>query len=181
MGVTEQNREIDKLSALIGSLEAKAGITEAVKHARETGAPDKLKDAYFSVTDFELRKKLITITGRLDHLYLQKCDLDLSLAQEEVSKAIDKSKKQSWHLSVVSSLTAVIIGQWIMGLAGAVVGAIGGYFFGQWIIAVIKKENLKEIEQAKLFLASALRRNEVSRIDPYLFSAAEQEACEREG
>lgn len=180
MGEAELNREIDRLSALIGSLEEKTGITETVKHARETGAPDKLKEAYFSVTDTELRKKLITTTGKLDHLYLQKCDLELSAATEEVSKAIDKSKKPSWHLAIVSSLTAVVIGQWILGFAGAVGGAIGGYLFGQWIDSVTKKENKTEIEQANHLLALAQRRNEVSRIDPYLFSAAEQETCERE-
>ena len=180
MGEAELKQEINKLSALIGSLEEKAGITAAVKHARETGAPDKLKDAYFSVTETELRKKLITTTAKLDQLYLQKCDLDVSSAKEEVSKTIDKSKKQPWHLSIISSLGGVVLGQWALGLAGAVGGAIGGYFLGQWLVSSIQKENLKEIEKAKQLLASAQTRNEESRIDPYLFSAAEQEACERE-
>lgn len=174
-------KRMDELSALISSLEEKAGITEAVKHARETGSPDKLKIAYYSVTDTELRKKLIITTGKLDHLYLQKCDWDVSSAKEEVSKAIDKSKKQPWHLSVTSSLGGVVLGQWAFGFIGAIGGAIGGFFLGQWLLSSIKKENFKEIEKAKHVLASALRRHEESRVDPYLFSAAEQEACEREG
>lgn len=181
MGEVEVNREINELSGLISSLEEKAGITAAVKHAREVGSPDKLKIAYYSVTDNELRKKLITTTGRLDHLYLQKCDLEVSSAKEEVSKAIDKAKEQPWYLAVAASIGAVVIGQWAFGLAGAIGGAIGGYFLGQWIISAIKKEDSKAIEQAKHLLASAHKRNEASKVDPYLFSAAEQEACEREG
>jgi hypothetical protein len=181
MGETELKREIDKLSALIDSLEEKAGITEAVKRARESGVPDKLKGVYFSVADADLKRKLILTTGKLDHLYLQKCDLDVSSAKEEVSKAIDKSNKKSWHLPVVTSLTAVVIGQWAFGLVGAIGGAIGGYFLGQWLVSVIKKEDSEAIEKAKHLLASAQRRNEASQIDPYLFSPAEQEACKREG
>lgn len=180
MGEAEVKGEMNELSALIGSLEKKAGITEAVKYARESGAPDKLKAAYYSVTDIELRKKLIITTGRLDHLYLQKCDLDVSSAREAVSKAIDKSKEQPWHIAAASWIAPVVIGHWIFGLVGAAAGAIGGYFFSQWVISVIKKDNSRAIEQEKQLLVSALKRNEQSRIDPYLFSASELEACERE-
>jgi hypothetical protein len=181
MGGDELNREIDELSASISSLEERAGITAAVRHARETGAPDKLRAAYYSVTDTELKKQLITTTGKLDRLYLQKCDLDVSTAQEEVSKAIEKSKKQPWHLSVTSSLGGVVLGQWALGLFGAIAGAIGGYYLGQWLLSSIKKENASELEHAKQLLASAKSRNEASRVDPYLFSAEELEACECQG
>ena len=180
MGEIEVKREMDELGALIGSLEEKAGIAEAVKLARQSGVPAKLRDAYYSVTDIQLRKKLITTTGKLDHLYLQKCDLDVSSAREEVSKAIDKSKEQPWHIAAASWIAPVVIGHWIYGLPGAMVGAIGGYFFSQWVITVIKKDNSKAVEQAQKSLVSALKRNEESRIDPYLFSASELEACERE-
>jgi hypothetical protein len=181
MGGDEANREMDELSILISSLEARAGITEAVKQAREAGAPDRLRAAYYSVADAELKRQLITTTGKLDRLYLQKCDLDVSLAKEEVSKAIEKAKKQPWHLSVTSSIGAVIIGQWILGFFGAIAGAIGGFYLGQWLLASIKKENAREIEHAKHLLALAQQRNEASRVDPYLFSAEELEACERPG
>lgn len=181
MGEIQVNLEIDDLSALISSLEEKAGITAAVNHARETGSPDKLKDAYYSVANLELRKMLILTTGKLDQLYLQKCDLDVSSAREEVSKAVDKSKKQPLPLAVAAWVAPVVIGQWIYGFLGAVGGALAGYFLSEWMISVIKKDDFKEIEQAKHLLVSALKRNEESRIDPYLFSAAELEACEREG
>lgn len=180
MGEAELKQEMDDLGALIRSLEAKAGIVEVVRHARETGAPDKLKNAYFSVTDSSIRQKLIQTTGKLDQLYLEKCDLDVSRAQEEVSNAIDKSKKHPWHLSVTSSVGALIIGQWLLGFPGAIGGAIGGYFLGQWLLSSLKKEEVREIERAKHRLASAEKRNEASRIDPYLFSTEEQESCGRE-
>ncbi len=180
MGEIEVKREMDELGALIGTLEEKAGITEAVKLARESGIPAKLREAYYAVANIEIRKKLISTTGKLDRLYLQKCDLDVSSAREEVSKAIDKSKEQPWHIAAASWIAPVVIGHWIYGLPGAMVGAIGGYFFSQWVITVIKKDNSRAVEQAKHLLASALRRNEESRIDPYLFSAAELDACDRE-
>jgi len=179
MGEIEINREIGTLSALIGSLEERAGITASVKHARESGSPDKLKEAYFSVHDIELRKKLINTTGKLDRLYLQKCDLDVSAAREEVSNAEDKSKQQPWPLAAASWLGPVVIGQWIYGLFGAIGGVIAGYFLSEWVIRVTKKEDARSIEQAKHLLATALRRNEESRMDPYLFSASEMEACEK--
>jgi hypothetical protein len=181
VGDTEINQEINRLSALISSLEETAGITEAVNLARKTGAPDKLKDAYFSVTDIEIRKKLITTTGKLDHLYLQKCDLDVSSAREEVSKALGQSNKQPWLLAAATTFTAVVIGQWVYGLVGAIGGTISGFFLGLWIVSFTKKEEFKVIEQANHILLSALRRNEEARIDPYLFSSSELEACEREG
>jgi hypothetical protein len=181
MGEDEINREIDKLSALISLLEQRAGITDAVNHARETGAPDKLRAAYYSVPDIELKKQLITTTGKLDRLYLQKCDQEVSLAKEEVSKAIEKAKKQPWHLSVTSSIGALIIGQWILGFFGAIAGAIGGFYLGQWLLASIKKENAREIEQAKHLLVLAQRRDEASKVDPFLFSSEELEACEHQG
>jgi hypothetical protein len=179
MGETELKQEMDELGALISSLEAKAGIADAVSHARETGAPDKLKEAYFSVSDAAIRQELIHTTGRLDRLYLEKCDLDVVVAKDAVAKAIDKAKKQPWHLAVTSSVGAMIIGQWLLGLPGALGGAIGGYFLGQWLLASLKKENLREIERAKHRLASAEKRNEASRVDPYLFSAEEQKAGAR--
>jgi len=176
MGEAELKQEMDDLGALISSLEAKAGIVEAVRHARETGAPAKLKEAYFSVVDSALRHKLIRTTGRLDQLYLEKCDLDVAAARDELSKAINKAKKQPWHLSVTSSVGSFVIGQWIFGIPGAAVGGVGGYFLGQWLLTSLKKENLREIERAEQRLAAAERRNEASRVDPYLFSAEEQEA-----
>ncbi len=181
MREAEVDREIHKLSSLISALEEQAGITEAVILARKMGAPDKLKDAYYSVTDVELRKKLISTTGKLDHLYLQKCDLDVSSAREEVSKAIDQSNKQPWLLAAATTITAVVIGQWIFGLVGAIGGTIGGYFLGIWIVSVTKRADSDAIDQANHLLLSAQRRNEESRIDPYLFSASELETCEREG
>lgn len=181
MGAAEVQREMHELGNLIGSLEEQAGIKEAVKHARETGSPAKLRDAYYSVADIGLRKKLITTTGKLDHLYLQKCDLDVSSAREEVSKAIDKSNERPWHIAAASWIAPVVIGHWIYGFLGALSGAIAGYFFSQWVITVIEKDNSKAIERAKHLLVAALKRNEESRIDPYLFSASELEACEREG
>lgn len=180
MGEDEVSRIIDELSVLIGSLENRAGITEAVRQARETGAPDKLRAAYYSVADAELRKQLIITTGKLDRLYLQKCDLDVALAKEEVSKAIEKSKSQPWYLSVTSSVGAVIIGQWILGFFGAIAGAIGGFYLGQLLLASIKKENAREIEHARHLLALAQQQNVASRVDPFLFSAEELEACERQ-
>ncbi len=179
MGEVELKHEMDDLGALISSLEAKAGIAEVVRHARESGAPAKLKEAYFSVSDSAIRHKLIHTTGRLDQLYLEKCDLDVGVAKDELSKATDNAQKHPWHLSVTSSVGAFVIGQWIFGLPGAAVGAVGGYFLGQWLLSSLKKENLMEIERAKHRLAAAERRNELSRVDPYLFSAEEQEASAR--
>ena len=176
MGEAELKQEMGDLGALISSLEAKAGIAEVVRQARESGAPAKLKEAYFSVSDRTIRHRLIHTTGRLDELYLEKCDLDVGMAKEELSKATDKAQKSPWHLSVTSSVGAFVIGQWIFGLPGAAAGAVGGYFLGQWLLSSLKKENLREIERAQHRLAAAERRNELSRVDPYLFSAEEQEA-----
>ncbi len=179
MGEDEVGRTMDQLGILISSLESRAGIAEAVKQARDAGAPEKLRAAYFSVADAELRKQLIDTTGKLDRLYLQKCDRDVALAKEEMSRAVESSQHQPWYLSVASSVGAVIVGQWIFGFFGAIAGAISGFYLGQWVLASIKKENAKEIEHAQHLLALAQRRNDEARVDPYLFSEEEQKACER--
>lgn len=180
MGEAELRQEMGDLGALISSLEAKAGIADIVRQAREAGAPAKLKEAYFSVSDTAIRHKLIHTTGRLDQLYLEKCDLDVGAAKEELSIATDKAQKHPWYLSVTSSVGTFVIGQWIFGLPGAVGGAVGGYFLGQWLLSSLKKENLMEIERAQHRLAAAERRSELSRVDPYLFTAEEQEANRHE-
>jgi hypothetical protein len=180
MGEMEIKWAIEEQADLISALAEKAGITEAVKHARETGAPEKLRDAYYSVRDADLRKQLITITGKLDQLYLDKCDLDVSAARARVEKAIDKYKRHPWHLSVAASLGMVVIANWIFGLFGAIAGALIGYYLGEWAISVVKKENFQAIEREKHSLMAAQKRNEESKVDPYLFSASEQQGGERE-
>ncbi|BCK87626.1 hypothetical protein MIZ01_1417 [Sideroxyarcus emersonii] len=180
MGENEVQREMDQLSALIDKLEAKAAIGQAVRQARETGSPAKLRDAYYSVADPELRNKLISTTGRLDQLYLIKCEQDVSLAKEGVSKAEAKAGQHPWPLLAAAYIGPVVIGQWGLGLFGAIGGAVLGYFLGQWVFDMTKKENAREIDEAKHLLASALRCSEAAKVDPYLFSAAEQQGGQRE-
>lgn len=180
MGENEVQREMDQLSGLIDTLEAKAAIGQAVRQARESGSPAKLRDAYYSVTDVELRNKLISTTGRLDQLYLMKCEQDVSLAKEGLSKAEAKAGQHPWPLLAAAYIGPVVVGQWGLGLFGAIGGAVLGYFLGQWVFDMTKKENAREIDEAKHQLASAQRRNEASKVDPYLFSAAEQQGGERE-
>jgi hypothetical protein len=180
MGETEIKWAMEEQAELIDSLEEKAGIREAVKHARETGSPDKLRDAYFSVPDVDLRNQLISTTRRLDQLYLEQCEAEVASAQARVQLAIDKTKKHPWHLTVAASLGSVVIGNWIFGLFGAIAGALLGYYLGEWAISVVKKEDIQSVEQAKHSLVSAQKRDEESRVDPYLFSEAEQQGNERE-
>ncbi|ADE11801.1 hypothetical protein [Sideroxydans lithotrophicus] len=179
-GEEEVKRKIKELSALIGVLEKKANITEEVKHARTSGSPDKFRDAYYSVDDLELRKRLITTTGELDQLYLQQCELAVASATEELARATDKSKQQPWPLAIAAYVGPMVVGQWGFGLFGAVGGAVGGYFLGQWVISATKKEDAQAVAQAQKILAAAQRRNEASKVEPYLFSAAEQAGGERE-
>ena len=116
MGEIETKWAIEEQADLIATLEEKAGIVEAVKDARNSGSPDKLRDAYYSVTDSELRNQLISTTGKLDQLYLQQCEQEESSANAAVTRAIEKTKKHPWHLSIAASLGAVIIGNWLLGL-----------------------------------------------------------------
>jgi len=180
MGETEINREIDALSTLISSLEEQAGVTHAAALARQAGSPDKLRDAYYSVTNSNLRQQLIATTGKLDQLYLQKCEQDVSVARAEVFKAVEKSQTTSKHMLLASLAGTAVIGYWAFGLIGAMTGSLIGYFLGEWAIAAIKKDDAKTIELAKGLLVAALKRNEESKLDPYLFSLAEQQGCERE-
>ena len=180
MGELEIKWAIEEQADLIATLEEKAGITEAVKHARESGSPDKLREAYYSVSDEEIRNQLIATTGKLDRLYLEKCEQDVLSAKAVVTRAIEKTKKHPWHLSIAASLGSVIIGNWIFGLFGAIAGALIGYYLGEWAISAVKKEDLQNIEHAKISLMSAMKRNEDSKVDPYLFSDSEQQGGERE-
>jgi hypothetical protein len=180
MGVTEIKWAIEEQADLISSLEEKAGIVEAVKHARETGSPEKLRDAYYSVSDIELRNQLISTTAKLDRLYLEQCEAEESSAKAAVTRAIEKTKKHPWHLTVAASLGSVIIGNWLFGLFGAIAGALIGYYLGEWAIAHVKKEDRESVEHAKHRLVSAQKRNEASKVDPFLFSEAEQQGSERE-
>ena len=180
MGVTEINWAIEEQADLISSLEEKAGIMEAVRHARETGSPEELRDAYYSVPDIELRNQLISTTGKLDRLYLEKCEAEESSAKASVEKAIEKTQKHPWHLTVAASLGLVIIGNWLFGLFGAIAGALIGYYLGEWATSFVKKEDRESVEHAKHMLVSAQKRKEESKVDPFLFSESEQQGNERE-
>jgi hypothetical protein len=180
MGEEEVKRKIKELSALIGLLEKKADITEAAMSARTSGSPDKFRDVYYSVTDHELRKQLISTTGVLDQLYLQQCEFAVASATDELTKATEKSKQQPWPLAIAAYVGPMVVGQWGFGFFGAVGGAVGGYFLGQWVISATRKEDAQAVAQAQKLLAAAQRRNEASKVEPYLFSAAEQAGGERE-
>lgn len=203
MTTLEQMDALKQLQDVCLALEEESGISKAMERAREgrfiplgamgeEASPDeyfadendhfrdKARDAYFSVQDVELRKRLITAQRKIDSYVMRSFDADIAAANHAVSVATTKTQSQPWTKAAVFAVGAVAIGYWVFGLVGAIAGAVGGFFLGQGVISEAKSNAIAEINQATQELENARKERAQRSLWPECFSSSEEITGERE-
>lgn len=203
MNSLEQMDALKQLQEVCLVLEEDADISKAMERAREgrfiplgamgeEASPDeyfadehdhfrdKARDAYFSVQDVELRKKLIAAQRKIDSHVMHTFEADIASANHAVSIAKAKMQNQPWTKAAVFSVGAVAIGYWAFGLVGAIAGAVGGFFLGQGVISEAKSTATIEVNQATKELEDARKERAQRSLWPECFSRSEEITGERE-
>lgn len=205
-GVSMSLEQMDMLKRLqqeCRDLEDEAGISIAMTRAREgrviplgamgeDASPDeyfadendyfreKARDAYFSVQDLKLRKRLIAVQRKIDSHILRSFDAEIASAKHAASIATAKIHNQPWTKAAIFSVSAVAFGFWIFGLAGAIAGAVAGFFLGQGVISQAKSQAIAEVNQATEELTNAQKEREHRSLWPECFSSSEEVLGDRE-
>lgn len=199
----EFEKELERLERVCHALEEQAGLVEIMKRAREgrfipLGAfgesvtlreykadeydarREKTRDAYFSVTDENLRKILIGACRNIKSFKGRCLDEDIMNANRDVIAANAKLQQPPWGIAALVGIGAVDFGNWIFGIAGGIAGAIGGFFWGQAIISQARSGAGALLAEAK----SDLERKQKIKVDnalvPELFSHSEEVSGKRD-
>lgn len=199
----EFEKELERLERVCQALEEQAGLVEIMKRAHEGrffplgafGEPatrreyfadeydalrERTRDAYFSVTDENLRKMLIAACRNIGSFKSRCIEEDIMNANRNVIAANAKLQRPPWDKAALFGIGAVAVGYWIFGIAGAIAGAIGGFFWGQAIISQARGEADALLAEAK---ADLERKEEIkanNALVPEFFSHSEELSGKRD-
>ena len=193
----KRQEQLEHLGDVCRTLEDEAGLSKAMERAREgrfipLGAlgekvtPDeyfadehdhlrrKTRDAYFSVQDLGLRKKLIAADRAVDSFRQRTLQEDIVEASRAVSWAKAKTEQLPWTKAALAGVAAVTIGYWVFGLVGAIACAVGGYFLGQGIVTAARNEANAVLDQALSGLQELQKEKAERALMPECFSHQEE-------
>ena len=190
---SERRDAIKRLGAECKALEAQAGIEAAIARAQEGRfMPDpndstdeyfanhhdavrkKTRDAYFGVTDIDLRKRLIAAHLALDRAISADFEADYVDAAKRLGIAELAAKQAYWGRALLAALACAAIGGYRYGGEGFLGGAVIGVFLGLWLRQTARGEAGNEMEAAKAELGQQLEnKNEAAR-SPDFFSRDEE-------
>jgi hypothetical protein len=193
----EKDAELKPLRDELAALEAQAGLTQQMERAREGNfmplgidgekvSPDeyfadeydgtrrRVRAVYFGVSDIEFRKRLIKTDRAINKKFEQHTEAELREAQSEVATAKAATHQQPWTWAAVLAVGSVAIGYQMYSMAGAIAGAVGGFFLAQGVLKNKEREAAAVLEQAENDLAELKRSQYVSSLSPELFSHMEQ-------
>lgn len=199
----ERSQELDRLRNESLGLEKEADLSELMERAREgrfipLGAlgekvtpdqyfadeydhlRDKTRDAYFSVKDIALRKKLIATTRKWEHCQKRSIEEDIAAANRAVSIARAKAQRQPWSMAALLGVASVAVGYWLFGLVGAIGGALAGFFLGQGVIASSRNHANEELADRTSHLEDVQKDKAEHLLMPEFFSDREETSGERD-
>ena len=192
----EESQELERLRNDLRALEDEGGLTAIMERAREgrfipLGAfgekttpqeyfadehdhlRDKTRDAYFPVENIELRKKLIAAQREVESRLRRSLEEKIVRVNREIAVATAKAQQQPWAKAALVGVGAVALGYWVFGIAGAIAGAVGGFFLGQGVISQARNEANGLLAQASGDLEQAQKdKTENSQMTDF-FSQAE--------
>jgi hypothetical protein len=203
MSPAESPNDPERLREQRIALESQAGITQAMERAREgrfiplgamgdEASPeeyfadehdhlrDKTRDAYFSVANEALRKQLIATQRNIEKEGRRSLEADVVAANHAVGTAKAKLMQQPWSTAALVAAGTVGIGYWLFSIAGAIAGAVAGFFLGQGIVAAARRSANAELEQAMQELEQARKAQSENALWPESFSIKEEVTGERD-
>lgn len=197
------NDNYANLEKVCEELEAKAGISKEMVRARdgrllplgvmgEDCTSDeyfadeydyfrsKCRDAYFSVTNLDMRKALIVARCDIERFVAQCLTHDVAQAQKQLMTAEREALKQPWATAAVVGISCVALGNVMFGIVGGLAGVVAGFFFGMGIVTKAKNENQAKMAEARGELSTAMEDIRKHKRWPGCFSAQEEITGERE-
>jgi hypothetical protein len=194
--------EQDRLTDQLHELEQRAGIAKDADQARQgplfpLGAFGKnvspeeyfddqhdyvrrgIRNLYFGVEDLSLRTQLIGAERNLDEAHRGISGEEVRAAERRLAEAEAKADRLPWDLAAVLGAGSVAVGHYMEGIAGAIAGAVFGFFIGMGAIAKARADAREGIAEAKEGLKQALEAKRDSELRPDFFSISEEVTGER--
>jgi hypothetical protein len=201
--MSHPTEKLKLLQAECLELEREAGIVKAMDRAREgrfmpLGATGEdvsaeeyfadehdhfrecARDAYFSVSELELRKRLIATQRDIEAQFRRSFEADVLEATKTLNAAKARSGNEPWGLAAAIAAGMVALGYKFFGLPGAIGGAVAGFFVGQSTVAKAKREVTTEVSLAVESLELTQRSLAEQMLRPELFSVSEEVMGERQ-
>jgi hypothetical protein len=138
------------------------------------------RDTYFSVSDLELRKRLIATQRKIEAQILRCFEADVLKATQTLNAVKGRAGNEPWGIAAAISAGMVAIGFTLFGLPGAIGGAVAGFFVGQGTVAKAKREVATEISLAVESLDLQKRSLAEQMLRPESFSISEEVMGERQ-
>lgn len=192
-------RQIDTLKDELSRLEDSAAITKEMARAREpvsfpdmNATPDEYfadehdsvrwgtREAYFSVEDRALRKRLIATDRAIDRVRLDSWQEDAKHERQLIAAAEKRASSPPWILAGCWAVGIIFVGNWTFGLVGAIAGAVGSIFFGLAIISNDRAVAADEKRAAEGVLNGIEESLSEIRSRPEFFSRHEESTGERD-
>lgn len=203
MSEIRQPREIDHLRRIARSLEAQAGLAPVMEQARQWRfIPDQAprndrppqacladehdflrqetRDAYFSVADPDLRKRLIAAQRRVQSHLRQALAEDIVTAERDAARTAERTRRQPWVAAALLGTATVAIAYLAFGTVGAIAGAVASLFLGQGLVADARNEASAEFVRASRALERAREQQAEHALMPDFFSLGEETSGNRD-
>lgn len=152
MNAPQRSQEIDGLHAERLRLEEQAEIAAAMTRARKDPLRDiskdetdreildnafrrirqQTRDAYFSVQNEQLRKRLIATARQIERQEVASILGEVAAAEQVRAQTFARAALP-WMLRVLSPAFGAVLGYFLKGVTGAVVGGIAGLIFGVYM------------------------------------------------
>lgn len=133
-----------------------------------------MRKLVFGVKDMELRKKIIAKHNEADDLSAAERRKDVERLRLTALKARERLQGNAgWTSAAVTAGLFVTFGYWWFNLAGAIAGAVVGFFIGQGHVHKTRAELLQTATNAEQEWKDAQTEDEADRVQPAFFSRAE--------
>lgn len=137
-----------------------------------------IRPLYFSVPNKDVRMNLIRKQREIALEVAREWDRDVANAQREVREAEAALRRLPWGMAAGIAGGCVTIGYLSAEIAGAIGGAVVGFFLGQGTIENARSQRAAALRAAQDVLAEWIKRRDDVMAKPEPFSASEADTGE---
>lgn len=134
----------------------------------------KIRKLIFSVPDMDMRKRLIAKHSEIEDAVSAAAEKDIFVKQREIDVTRGKSASGGWVAGAIIGGLCVFVGYRLFRLAGAIGGAIVGFFIGQYRVLKARSSAKEVIQILEAELAELQKSLATDRVQPRFFSNSER-------